>query len=58
MRAAIKTAALLSLLLVVACDGREESAIDNLANGANAAQVENQFRAEAMAVMEPLNPPA
>lgn len=58
MRGSIKTAALLSLLLVAACDGREESAIDNLANGANAAQVENNVRAEAMAVMEPLNPPA
>ena len=52
------TSALLPLLLVAACDGREESAIDNLANGANAAQVENNVRAEAMALMEPLNPPA
>ncbi|WP_416462993.1 hypothetical protein [Sphingomonas sp. VDB2] len=58
MRRSTKTAALLSLLLVAACDGREESAIDNLANGANAAQVENNVRAEAMAVMEPLKPPA
>ncbi len=58
MRHAIKTAALLPLLLVVACDGREESAIDNLANGANASQVGNNVRAEAMALMEPLNPPA
>jgi hypothetical protein len=58
MRAAIMTSALLPLLLVAACDGREESAIDNLANGANAAQVENNVRAEAMALMEPLNPPA
>jgi hypothetical protein len=49
---------LLPLLLVAACDGREESAIDNLANGANAAQVENNVRAEAMALMEPLAPPA
>lgn len=51
------TAALLPLLLFAACDGREESAIDNLANGANAVQVENNVRAEAMAVMEPLDPP-
>lgn len=58
MRSATKTATLLALLLVAACDGREESAIDNLANGANAAQVENNVRSEAMAVMEPLNPPA
>jgi hypothetical protein len=58
MRGATKAAALLTLLLVAACDGREESAIDNLANGANAAQVENNVKAEAMAVMEPLDPPA
>lgn len=58
MRGPIKAAMLLSLLLVAACDGREESAIDNLANGANAVQVENNVRAEAMAVMEPLDPPA
>ncbi|MEC3951192.1 hypothetical protein [Sphingobium sp. HWE2-09] len=58
MRPTTRTAALLTLLLVAACDGREESAIDNLANGANAAQVENNVRTEAMAVMEPLNPPA
>lgn len=49
---------LLTILLLTACDGREESAIDNLANGANASQVENNFRAEAQAVMEPLDPPA
>lgn len=49
---------MLPLLLVAACDGREESAIDNLANGANSTQVENNVRAEAMALMEPLNPPA
>lgn len=41
-----------------ACDGREESALDNLANGANATQVDNSLRAEAQAVMEPLEPPA
>ncbi|WP_420143883.1 hypothetical protein [Sphingobium sp.] len=58
MRVGMKAAMLLPLLLVAACDGREESAIDNLANGANAAQVENNVRAEAMALMEPLNPPA
>lgn len=58
MRPSKKTAALLALLLVAACDGREESAIDNLANGANAAQVGNNVRAEAMALMVPLNPPA
>ena len=49
---------LLSLLLVAACDGREESAIDNIANGASTTQMENNVRAEAMALMEPLNPPA
>ncbi|MGF7201661.1 hypothetical protein GGQ82_000701 [Sphingobium olei] len=49
---------MLPLLFVAACDGREESAIDNLANGANQTQVENNVRAEAMALMEPLNPPA
>ncbi|MCI4590555.1 hypothetical protein MOK15_10650 [Sphingobium sp. BYY-5] len=58
MRRAIQTATLLPLLLVAACDGREESAIDNLANGVNATQVENNVRAEAMALMEPLTPPA
>ncbi|NWK97340.1 hypothetical protein DM806_17015 [Sphingobium lactosutens] len=54
----IRPALLLPLLLVAACDGREESAIDNIANGANSTQVENNVRAEAMALMEPLNPPA
>ncbi|SER39410.1 hypothetical protein [Sphingobium sp. YR768] len=58
MLAGIRTSILLPLLLVAACDGREESAIDNLANGANSTQVENNVRAEAMALMEPLNPPA
>jgi hypothetical protein len=58
MLAGIRAAILLPLLLVAACDGREESAIDNLANGANSTQVENNVRAEAMALMEPLNPPA
>ena len=58
MRKSIGSLALLPLLLVAACDGREESAIDNLANGANQTQVENNVRAEAMAVMEPLDPPA
>lgn len=58
MRGPVQATALLSLLLVAACDGREESAINNLANGANAVQVENNVRAEAMAVMEPLTPPA
>lgn len=57
MRADLKAAALLSLLLVAGCDGREESAIDNLANGANSVQVENNIRAEALALMEPLTPP-
>ena len=58
MRAASCASALLACFLLAACDGREESAIDNLANGANAAQVENNFRAEAQAVMDPLEPPA
>ncbi|WP_179044387.1 hypothetical protein [Sphingobium lactosutens] len=58
MRGLIRPALLLPLLLVAACDGREESAIDNIANGANSTQVENNVRAEAMALMEPLNPPA
>jgi hypothetical protein len=57
MRVGAGAAALLACLSLVACDGREESAIDNLANGANAAQVENNFRAEAQAVLEPLKPP-
>src|SRR3546814_13251008 len=52
------SSAVLALLLLAACDGREESAIDNLANGANAAQFENNSRAEAQPVLEPLNPPA
>jgi hypothetical protein len=47
-----------SLLFLSACDGREESAIDNIANGANASQVENNVRAEAQAALEPLTPPA
>ncbi|KKW93819.1 hypothetical protein [Sphingobium chungbukense] len=54
----VRYGAALCLALLSACDGREESAIDNLANGANAAQVENNVRAEAQAVMEPLTPPA
>lgn len=58
MRGAIGAAALLVCLSLTACDGREESAIDNLANGANATQVDNNFRAEAQAVLEPLTPPA
>jgi hypothetical protein len=58
MRRSACVPALLLPLLLVACDGREESAIDNLANGANATQVENNVRAEAMALMEPLDPPA
>ncbi len=58
MRALTGAAALLASLTLAACDGREESAIDNLANGANAAQVENALQAEAQAVMEPLSPPA
>lgn len=58
MRVAGRAAALGLLALVAACDGREESAIDNLANGTNAVAVENNVRAEAMALMEPLNPPA
>lgn len=49
---------LASVLFLTACDGREESAIENMANGANAAQVDNNFRAEAQAVLEPLVPPA
>jgi len=58
MRVRTGAVALLASLSLVACDGREESAIDNLANGANAAQVENSFRAEAQSVLEPLRPPA
>lgn len=58
MRAGWGAMALFTFLSLAACDGREESAIDNLANGANAAQVENSFRAEAQSVLEPLQPPA
>lgn len=50
--------ALASAFLLSACDGREENAIQNMANGANAAQVENNFRAEAQSVLEPLVPPS
>lgn len=53
-----RAAVLTGILLLGACDGREESALDNLANGANATQVDNSLRAEAQAVMEPLEPPA
>lgn len=42
---------------LAACDGREESALDNLANGANVVQVQNSFTAEAQSVLEPLVPP-
>lgn len=42
---------------LAACDGREESALDNLANGANVTQVQNNFTAEARSVLEPLAPP-
>jgi hypothetical protein len=48
---------LIPFALLGACDGREETALDNLANGANTTAIENQFEAEAMAVMEPLSPP-
>ena len=58
MRGMTGAALLLGLVSLTACDGREESAIDNLANGANASQVENNVRAEAQALMEPLAPPA
>lgn len=58
MRVRHSAALCLSLLSLAACDGREESAIDNLANGASAAQVENNVRAEAQTVLEPLQPPA
>ncbi len=58
MRGMAGAALLLGLMSLTACDGREESAIDNLANGANASQVENNVRAEAQALMEPLAPPA
>lgn len=47
----------LGLACLAACDGREESALDSLANGANAAAVERDVKAEAQAVMEPLAPP-
>ncbi|WP_242126948.1 hypothetical protein [Sphingobium sp. Sx8-8] len=57
MRVRAGAALFLSLISLAACDGREESAINNLANGANATQVENSVRAEAQAVMEPLRPP-
>jgi hypothetical protein len=46
------------LLLLAACDGKEESALDNFANGATPTQVDNNLKAEAQAVMEPLIPPA
>jgi hypothetical protein len=57
MRVSNCAVALIGILSLAACDGREESAIDNLANGANSAQVENNFRAEARSVLEPLKPP-
>lgn len=57
MRVRGKATPLLALLLLGACDGREESAINNLANGANATQLENSVRSEAQALMEPLAPP-
>lgn len=49
--------ALVALLSLAACDGREETALENLANGANVATVERDVKAEAQAVMEPLAPP-
>jgi hypothetical protein len=52
------TVALIGCTALTACDGREESALDNLANGANVKQVQNSFTAEARAVLEPLAPPA
>ncbi len=57
MRAKGAAAALVACLSLAACDGREESAIDNLANGANAAQVQNNLQAEARTLLEPLKPP-
>lgn len=50
--------ALLGCAAIAGCDGHEESALDNLANGANAVAVQNSFTAEARAVLEPLVPPA
>jgi hypothetical protein len=57
MRGKGAAAAIVACLSLAACDGREESAIDNLANGANAAQVENNLEAEARTLLEPLKPP-
>lgn len=57
MRLGKTATACAGLLILAACDGREESALDNLANGANVTQVDNSLRAEAQAVMEPLAPP-
>ncbi len=57
MRTRWGTATLIIALSLAACDGREESAIDNLANGASSAEVKNSVRAEAQEVLEPLRPP-
>ncbi len=54
----IRMTSLFLVAALAACDGREESALDNLANGANVVQVQNSFTAEAQAVLEPLAPPA
>ncbi len=58
MRCSTAIALFLPLMALAACDGREESALDNLANGANVVAVQNSFKAEAQAVLEPLEPPA
>jgi hypothetical protein len=45
------------LLTLAGCDGREENALDKLANGASTTSVGRDLKAEAQAVMEPLAPP-
>lgn len=54
----VRMMSLFVVAALAACDGREETALDNLANGANVVEVQNSFTAEAQAVLEPLAPPA
>ncbi|MDX3910050.1 MAG: hypothetical protein QHC67_09545 [Sphingobium sp.] len=51
-------AALLLLAGLSACAPGERSTLENVANGANTTDIEETVEAQALSVMEPLNPPA
>lgn len=53
-----RSAALLMIAGLAACGSGERAALNDVANGDNAATVEEVVEAQALSVMEPLNPPA